>query len=458
MRRLLLVGIILSFLMLTTVSAYMPPGAYYEIPDDFLNLEPDFNPGMYDWDGMFIGACECQAGDIGGGCSNIDGCAAHKVCDTGLCMLNSDCGGPGCGLDLFNCETACDNAFDDCKLDCGMSIFCGKTCLGKKNTCYAACNDTYDDCNECNGLWSSCQKVNLCCNVQCADAAYACNPDNGECECKHEEELCAADGTGNGIDEDCDGDIDETCGACAEDELVACTKDACPGTRTCQEDNTWGDCVKNNPCCKVDCEPNEMCNPSNGECDCKMTTEICGNAFDDDCDGEKDEGCAGAPPSGSEDDSNPANPLWNSSGSTYEQDVAERKEACITKGGRCVEQCVGCAPEYLEVCEDGEVIEGICAPPKPGVIGGTREVCCISKELAGGQKPQNASSVFGTDQNMASDFVKALDINLLIIFAIIIIVLVGVLIGVKMLKGKKEPPTTVEQVIQLPPAQESPKQ
>ena len=80
-----------------------------------------------------------------------------------------------------------------------------------------------------------------------------CNDDNGSVH-PGATEVC-----GNGIDDDCDGQVDETCGSPDNDD---------DGYTIAQ-----GDCNDNNA----------SINPG--------ATEVCGNAVDDDCDGSIDENC-----------------------------------------------------------------------------------------------------------------------------------------------------------------------
>ncbi len=72
----------------------------------------------------------------------------------------------------------------------------------------------------------------------------------------------AAETCGNGVDEDCDGQVDEGC-ACADADLDGFTSATCGGT---------------------DCDDtNAAIHPG--------AAEVCGNGVDEDCDGQIDDGC-----------------------------------------------------------------------------------------------------------------------------------------------------------------------
>jgi len=91
-------------------------------------------------------------------------------------------------------------------------------------------------------------------------------------------ELCGPDGTGDGIDNDCDGSIDE---GCVEED------DGCGDVELCGGDGT-GDGIDND----CDGQVDEGCDDDDGCGD----VELCGgdgtgDGIDNDCDGQVDEGC-----------------------------------------------------------------------------------------------------------------------------------------------------------------------
>ncbi len=133
--------------------------------------------------------------------------------------------------------------------------------------------------------------------------------------CNVPAEDCGTAGTGNGIDDNCDGVIDEGCTLSDENDcLTPNSQEACltscqsVGSRKCGADKKWGACIP----------PIEECNGKDDNCngvpddgisrqcetDCGKGTEVCSNGVwssctapqpqDEVCDG-KDNDCNGVP-------------------------------------------------------------------------------------------------------------------------------------------------------------------
>ncbi|OIP43897.1 MAG: hypothetical protein AUK47_01895 [Deltaproteobacteria bacterium CG2_30_63_29] len=127
----------------------------------------------------------------------------------------------------------------------------------------------------------------------------------------------------NGVDDDCDGTVDDGCGpeTCEPGAIVICaTSCSSQGLRTCTGDSVWGACETQGELCgnnfdddcngQADencCTPgsNTSCTTSCGSqgkrtCDasanwsetCAAAAEVCDNGADDDCDGQVDENCS----------------------------------------------------------------------------------------------------------------------------------------------------------------------
>jgi outer membrane protein assembly factor BamB len=113
----------------------------------------------------------------------------------------------------------------------------------------------------------------------------------------------AAEGCGNGIDDDCDGLIDEDCG-CTPGDLQACWEGATEkrgvgactdGVRRCGADRAWGPCAfavgptaESGACDGIDSDCDGVKDPPACAACPPDAQEICGNGLDDDCDGRID--------------------------------------------------------------------------------------------------------------------------------------------------------------------------
>ncbi len=162
--------------------------------------------------------------------------------------------------------------------------------------------------------------------IRCCNASIDCVDSTGTC--RDGTELCGADGKGDGIDNDCNGQTDEIC-ECNPSDTRQCgpnTEDGpCEyGTQTCQPDETWGDCIGG-------------VYPIN---------ELCVNGIDDDCDNSTDEvECCG-----NGDDTDPGEECEPPStylsscdqyGATYLQDSCDYK--CeLQDGSTCESGYAGC--------------------------------------------------------------------------------------------------------------------
>ena len=289
-------------------------------------------------------------------CNGADDDKDNKV-DEGLAprACSNQCG-PGtetctngawvCTLTNTPMET-CDGADNDCdgNTDEQTNETCMNACgaMGEKvctNGVLSECNapavapDTCDGVdNDCDGMADEGLPAN--CEATCVD--MICQ--NGRTV------MCQRDNTapeecGNMRDDDCDGNVDENCagqGGCnpANTASVACSANigACEeGRRTCQDNSTFGPCVRyelaegmDQPTPVLDENDMEIPVLSPGE-----RGELCNN-IDDDCDGRIDEGL------------DPAT-------------IANNNVPCASDVGECV-------PGRLTACEEGQATcEGSVLP------------------------------------------------------------------------------------------------
>ena len=201
---------------------------------------------------------------------------APEECDG----LDNDCDGVednGLACECINDETR------GCGSDVGECIAGTETCLaGAWGACQGSIGPEVEACdghdNDCDGQTDE--------GCDCAPGdRRGCGEDVGACE--HGEQTCADDGQwgqcqgavgpvdeecGDGIDNDCDGSVDEGC-QCRPGEVQACGPDpvgACrQGQQVCQRNGQWANC----------------------QGDIGPSAELCGDAIDNDCNGQTDETC-----------------------------------------------------------------------------------------------------------------------------------------------------------------------
>jgi hypothetical protein len=464
-KKIITLAISLAFL-LTVVSAYSPPD--YPTFDPDITIDPD----------LMVTFCSCNPDWGTESCTTSGGCAGTHTCTAASCTIrNSGCADETCELTYDTCNSLCSFSSSMCYAAC-MSQTCRNNCEDSYDSCVEGCEEDFDVCDACTGRWSTCEKVNPCCDVMCL-VNEEC--DGGVCVCSDTEERCGADGTGDGIDNDCDGDVDEGCDDCVSGTTQACTEDSCPGQQTCIS-GEWTECEKFNPCCGVDCPSTKICDATSGTCVCKDSVERCGadgtgDGIDNDCDGDVDEGCSATPTippadaeegedgsdeegsegsgtggsEGTGDDS--GTPLetgtdtsGSETGSMQEADIPISSQvlACHDQNGICVEQCVGCAPEYLDVCAEGYEISGICKAQTPGVLGGNRYVCCVpeGQTPAGQQDDGQTSNILNPSQD------QGVDMDLVMILVIVIVVGVIVIVAIAVLKRR---PKMIAPIAPQPP-------
>ena len=230
------------------------------------------------WDG------ECEFSNNLKPCDDLNSCTFNDTCSGGVCS-----GTPvPCDDGLF-----C-NGVETCNPSNGM---CETNMIPNCNVC-EVCNEGSDQCEPVGFIGMQCGITDI---GPCEFGTYICNTTDGSMICQGNvdplPEDCGINGTGNGIDENCNGLLDDGCismcnvtedcpDAPCLDKL--CINGECGytinNTLTCTDNNLCTDDVCNNGVCEstnvvcdqtgLECGAN-VCNISNGQCQYQSTIIPC---------------------------------------------------------------------------------------------------------------------------------------------------------------------------------------
>ncbi len=260
-----------------TVSDQCTSGTCGGSPKDCSALDDQCNTGNCDPNS---GSCVAQALSDGTSCNDGQFCTVGDQCSSGVCGGSArDCSAVANGE---ACATGvCDESFDQCTKQYDTS--CCDNTVDNDLDGYDQCNDC-DDANGavhpnatevCNGVDDDCDGLIDEDFDSDGDGYATCSDDPSLRDCDDTNagvnpgaaENCGVDGTGNGIDDDCDGYIDEGCNPCTTTDVDG------DGYSQCD-----GDCNDTNP----DVHPGatEVCDGLDNDCN-TFTVKNCD--VDDPC-------------------------------------------------------------------------------------------------------------------------------------------------------------------------------
>jgi hypothetical protein len=389
-----ILGTLLCFLMLTTVSALTPP------PPGFY-FDPDLQlPGPIEI------PCNCRtlANLTVGACMTNDGCPGTKTCNPSTICVEGDC--DACDESYDSCESACERQKTSCRNVCSTKSLiqrpiCENQCDMSELTCIIGCQSDFDAC-ECDGLWTSCQRLDPCCMIQC-DIGRACDPETGDCVCV-DADICGIEVLGDDEDDDA-GD------AGADDADDSDADDA---------DDTDADDA------------------------------------DDDADADDADDTDDAGDSGDADAPLPPRPPYvacmgdEDCPDDFVCDMSECLSCCpgADPGDPCIAACCGrCVPDSPVLGGDRD--EHGCIPSAGYVWCEPLGECIRPWET---DCPDDGSSAAPPGTPAAPSQDSGLDMNMVIILLIIIVLVVGALAAMKMMKGGKTQ-TAAQPAPPAPPAQ-----